>query len=65
MLLSTENCSTDPPRLLLRTNLPPNRRGLSPAELEGVFFMSPDYPVKVREAIKSELGDQWFGGIKR
>jgi hypothetical protein len=51
--------------LLLRTNLLPNRRGLSPAEVEGVFFMSPDYPVKVREAIKSELGDQWFGGIKR
>ena len=45
--------------LLLRTNLPPHLRGLSAAELEGVFYMSPDYPAQVREAIKKELGPSW------
>lgn len=45
--------------LLLRTNLPPNRRGLSPAEMEGVFFMSPEYPGKAIEATKKELGKSW------
>ncbi len=50
--------------LLLRTNLPPHRRGLSPAELEGVFFMSPEYPDEVREATRQELGSRWFGGKK-
>ena len=46
--------------LLLRTNAPPYRRGLSPAELEGVFYMSPEYPQKVREAVRRELGDSWL-----
>ena len=46
--------------LLLRTNLPPHLRGLSPAELEGVFYMSPDYPNQVREATRKELGRSWY-----
>ena len=50
--------------LLLRTNLPSHLRGLSPAELEGVFFMSPEYPNEVREATRHELGSRWFGGEK-
>jgi hypothetical protein len=29
---------------LMRTDLPPNRRGLSPTELEGIWYLSPDYP---------------------
>ncbi len=45
--------------LLLRTNLPPHLRGLSSAELEGVFYMSPDYPEQVRKAIRKELGRSW------
>lgn len=45
--------------LLLRTNLPPHLRGLSSAELEGVFYMSPDYPEQVRKAIRKELGSSW------
>jgi esterase/lipase superfamily enzyme len=47
--------------LLLRTNAPPHRRGLSPAELEGVFYMSPEYPQEVREAVRRELGNSWLG----
>lgn len=46
--------------LLLRTNLPPHLRGLSPAELEGVFYMSPNYIKEVREAIRKELGRSWY-----
>lgn len=50
--------------LLLRTNLPPHRRGLNPAELEGVFYMSPDYPRQVREAVREELGESWLNREK-
>lgn len=46
--------------LVLRTNAPPYRRGLSAAELEGIFYMSPEYPQKVREAVRRELGDSWL-----
>ena len=45
--------------LLLRTNLPPHERGLSPAEMEGVFFLSPEYPEKVREWARAKLGGTW------
>ena len=44
---------------LMRTNLPPHRRGLTPTELEGIWYLSPDYPVKVRESAKAELKGQW------
>ena len=46
--------------LLLRTNLPPHRRGLNPAEMEGVFYMSPNYPKEAIEATKRELGKSWL-----
>lgn len=44
---------------LMRTNLPPHRRGLSPTELEGIWYLSPDYPEKVRASAEAELKGQW------
>jgi len=44
---------------LLRTDLPPHRRGLSPADLQGVWYLSSDYPERVRNAAKKELKGQW------
>lgn len=44
---------------LMRTNLPPHRRGLSPTELEGIWYLSPDYPEKVRASAAAELKGQW------
>ena len=32
--------------LLMRTNLPPHRRGLSPTELKGIRHLAPHYPQK-------------------
>jgi esterase/lipase superfamily enzyme len=46
--------------VLLRTDLPPHRRGLSPSELEGVYYMSPEYPEDVRESLRRELQGSWF-----
>jgi esterase/lipase superfamily enzyme len=44
---------------LMRTDLPPASRGLSPAEMEGGWFLSPDYPEKIRDAAAAELKGQW------
>lgn len=44
---------------LMRTDLPPLRRGLSPTELEGIWYLSPDYPEKVQQAAGIELKGQW------
>lgn len=44
---------------LMRTNLPPSQRGLSPSELEGVWYLSADYPEKIRQAAETELEGQW------
>lgn len=44
---------------LMRTDLPPERRGLQPAEIAGLWYLSADYPRRVREAAATELGDQW------
>lgn len=44
---------------LMRTNLPPSRRGLSAAELEGIWYLSPEYPDKIRQAAETELKGQW------
>lgn len=44
---------------LLRTDLPSYRRGLSPSELDNVWFFGPDYPDKVKAAVKKEIGSQW------
>jgi esterase/lipase superfamily enzyme len=44
---------------IMRTDLPPSRRGLSPAELEGIWYLSADYPEKIRKAAEVELEGQW------
>jgi esterase/lipase superfamily enzyme len=44
---------------IMRTDLPPSRRGLSPAELEGIWYLSADYPDKIRKAAEVELKGQW------
>jgi esterase/lipase superfamily enzyme len=44
---------------LMRTDLPPVRRGLSASELEGIWYLSPDYPEKIRKAVEVELEGQW------
>ena len=44
---------------LMRTDLPPERRGLQPAEIGGLWYLSADYPRRVKEAAATELGDQW------
>ena len=44
---------------LMRTDLPPHRRGLSPTELEGIWYLSPDYPEKIQKAAEKELKGQW------
>jgi len=44
---------------LMRTDLPPHRRGLSPTELEGVWYLAPDYPENIQKAAEKELNGQW------
>ena len=44
---------------LMRTGLTPSRRGLSPAEMEGLWYLSADYPEKIRKAAEVELEGQW------
>ena len=44
---------------LMRTDLPPSRRGLSSTEIEGVWYLSSDYPEKIRRAAEIELDGQW------
>jgi len=46
--------------LLLRTNLPPHKRGLSTAEFEGIYYMSANYPEDAREATRRALGNIWY-----
>jgi len=44
---------------LMRTDLPPSRRGLSAAEFEGIWYLPADYPEKIRTAAEVELEGQW------
>jgi len=44
---------------LMRTDLPPHRRGLSPTELEGIWYLSPEYPERIKEVAQEELKGQW------
>ncbi len=44
---------------LLRTDLPPDRRGLESSHLDDVWYLSPDYPESVQKAVEVELGSQW------
>ncbi len=44
---------------LMRTNLPPGRRGLSQSEVEGLWYLSQEYPDMIQEAVREELDGQW------
>ena len=44
---------------LMRTDLSPFRRGLSLSELESIWYLSDDYPEKIRKAAEVELKGQW------
>lgn len=44
---------------LMRTDLPAHRRGLTPTELEGIWYLSPDYPENIQKAAEKELKGQW------
>jgi len=45
--------------ILLRTDLAAEHRGLSFAEMENFWYLSEDYPEKVRKAVMDKLGKQW------
>ncbi len=44
---------------LLRTDLPARQRGLESSDLEGVWYLTHDYPDRVRQAAEKELKGQW------
>jgi esterase/lipase superfamily enzyme len=44
---------------LLRTDLPAHRRGLEPADLNRVWYLTHDYPERVRKAAEKELNGKW------
>lgn len=44
---------------LLRTDLPAQQRGLSQADVDGVWYLGPDYPEKIVAAVNRELKEQW------
>lgn len=45
--------------LLMRTNLPPARRGLSVSDHPELWYLGADYPDNVRRAVRRELQGQW------
>jgi esterase/lipase superfamily enzyme len=45
--------------LLMRTDLGPAERGLSPSDITGLWYLAPDYPDRVRAAARSVLADDW------
>jgi esterase/lipase superfamily enzyme len=44
---------------LMRTDLPPHQRGLSPAAQAGVWYLSTDYPERVIDAARTQLDGKW------
>lgn len=44
---------------VMRTDLPPPRRGRQPAENGGIWYLSADYPQQLKEAAAAEQGSQW------
>ncbi|BHH83631.1 hypothetical protein LA52FAK_19200 [Desulforhopalus sp. 52FAK] len=44
---------------LMRTDLPPARRGLTPADQDSIWYLPSDYPNQIRAAAKAELEGQW------
>ncbi len=45
--------------ILLRTDLPTEHRGLTFSENKNFWYLSDDYPEKVRKAVDAKLGKQW------
>jgi len=45
--------------LAVRGRLPPDRRGLEHAPAHGVWYLSPDYPERVRDVALREIGPRW------
>ncbi len=45
--------------ILLRTDLPAEHRGLSLSEENNFWYLSEDYPTRVRNAVEQKLGEQW------
>lgn len=45
--------------LAIRTGLPASRRGLAPSPIKSVWYFSPEYPRRVRDAARDALGDTW------
>lgn len=43
----------------MRTNLPPDRRGLQVTEINSLWYLSADYPKRVQDAARAEIGRQW------
>ncbi len=43
----------------MRTNLPPARRGLQTTETGSIWYLSTDYPQRVQDAVRTEIGSQW------
>ena len=44
---------------LLRTDLPAKHRGLTPSDVEGIWYLSEEYPNQVRNAVQRALQGQW------
>jgi len=44
---------------VMRTNLSPDRRGLSATESEDIWELSAEYPDRIRDAVEVELEGQW------
>lgn len=51
--------------LLMRTDLRPAERGLSASPIDGLWYLAPDYPERVRKAAQSVLADDWAGSLQR
>ena len=45
--------------ILLRTDLPAKHRGLSYSELEDFWYLSDEYPSRVRKAVAEKLKNRW------
>ena len=44
---------------VMRTDLPPARRGLQTAEPKGLWYLPAEYPARVKKAVQTELGTNW------
>lgn len=44
---------------VMRTDLPPSRRGLQTTEPRGLWYLPVEYPARVKKAVQTELGTKW------